>query len=65
MQLLGILIPALLNQVLENAVLCAVMEVVVSLPVFHRAIGGAGIAGVRQVHRYVQGDSSGRVPRFA
>ena len=46
MQLLALVIPVKI----ENSVLCVVMEVILALTLFHRALGGAGIAGVRQVH---------------
>ena len=50
LQILAIIIPAAtVRYIAANSVFCVIMEVVFSLPIIHRAVGGVGIAGIRQV----------------
>ena len=50
LQMLAIIIPAAtVGYIAANAVFCVIAEVVFSLPIIHRAVGGVGIAGIRQV----------------
>ena len=48
-QLLRVVVPAPLNGVFRHSALCVTMETAASFAVLHRAIGGLGIALVRQV----------------
>ena len=47
-QILLLLFPHFMEGVLENAVIVSIVETCGAFAVFHRAIGGLGIAGVRQ-----------------
>ena len=49
MQLTWTLFPAAFADIFSNAVVCVALEAFISVVVFHRAIGGLGIAIVRQV----------------
>ena len=49
MQLLRILFPFFMKEVLGNIVFVTLWASIGSFALFHRAIGGIGIAGVRQV----------------
>ena len=50
LQMLAIIIPATtFRNIAANYVFCIITEVLLSLPIIHRAIGGVGIAGIRQV----------------
>ena len=50
MQLLRILFPFFMTDILGNIVFVSLWASLGSFALFHRAIGGFGIAGVRQVH---------------
>ena len=49
MQLIWTLFPAAFADIFSNAVVCVALEAFISVVVFHRAIGGLGIAIVRRV----------------
>ena len=49
MQLAHILFPSYTQQVLGNIVFCSSWSTLMAIGLFHRAIGGLGIAVVRQV----------------
>ena len=47
LQLLHLSIPAYTKQIFENFVFCSVRHLLLRIAIYHRAIGGLGIAGVR------------------
>ena len=49
LQLIHLLIPSYTEELLGNIAFCSIWSFFVALCMFHRAIGGLGIAAVRQV----------------
>ena len=47
MQLIWTLFPTVFAELFSNAVVCVTLEAFISVVVFHRAIGGLGIAIIR------------------
>ena len=57
MQLLRILFPFFMKDILGNIVFVSLWASIGAFALFHRAIGGLGIAGVRQVHLHLSTDN--------